>query len=181
MPIGDAADKGRRNHQGTIHSHRAHRVIEHALMSPLLKGLFNRLRKAVVGNPSPILFDAVILIRLQELVGANQPQSIVGVARHHVLPALAAGQRHHRSPHPIASRLIGQHAAVFIIGMGDNRHHARPGMQPLQFLPKAVRSTVFCERLSIDRGGYRGSARWKLLRWKNAGPENHCGAHRAKR
>jgi hypothetical protein len=155
VSIGDAAEESRGHHQRPVHADHAHCVIKDAVVTPLLQCFFHGLRKTVITDPAKVLRNATAAIpriRVQQFIGARQAERLIALAGHGILAALAARQRHHRGAGPDSARFIGEHAAVFIVGMRDDGHHARPGMQFLQRLPQRRRAAILRERLAGIRG-----------------------------
>ena len=159
MPVSicHAANKNRANHHGPVETHGAHRVVEHTLVTPLRERLLHRLREAVVGDAAPVLLiDTVVFIGAQQLIGPDQSQGVVVGGGHGVLAALAARQREQRCTHAKPTAFVGQHAAVFIVRVGDDHHQAGRGIQPLQALVESRRAAILRQRHGLDsrsRGG----------------------------
>ena len=149
VAVGDVAGKGRGQDERVILPHRAHDIAEDAIVSPLLMGFVNGFGEAVIGDGGEELLGAGILIGQQQLVGADQPQRIVAFAGHGILAAFAAGEGHDGRARTDAARFVSEHAAVLVVGMGDDEHEAAPGVELAQCLRQAVGAAIFRESLSV--------------------------------
>ena len=88
-----------------------------------------------------------------KLVGADEAQRIVGFAGHGILAAFAAGEGEQRAAHAEAARKISEQGAVFVVGVGDDHHHAGSGGKPAEGLLQRGRAAVFGQG-QRDAGGF---------------------------
>ena len=143
VAVGNTANKSRNDQLRTLAAHRQNSIVQNAVMSPALERLLLSFGKSEVHFRAPELYYAVIRASLQQFIGADDPQRIVCVRRHGVLPALAAIQRQQRSPRAQPATQISQQRAVFIVRMRHNHHHAGRGSQPPQRLFQSRRAAIF--------------------------------------
>ncbi len=129
MPICRAALKHARHYQWPVQPHRSHRVIQHAFMRPLRKRLFLRLRKPEVHLRPKHLVHPQIPVRRQQFLSPHQPQRVVKVSRHQILPTLTSGQSERSRAHSMPTRLVRQHPSILVIRMRDDHQQARPRSQ----------------------------------------------------
>ena len=81
VAVGDAADKGGDDDLRALAAHGQHGVVEDALVAPFGEGLLLRLGEAEVDLRAPKLLCAVILVGLQQFVGADEAQRVVSCRR----------------------------------------------------------------------------------------------------
>ena len=146
VAVRNAADEGGDENERALAADGEDGVVEDAVLSPLSEGFFLGLGEAEVGFGAPVLLDAVELVGAEELIGSDEAERVVGVGGNGVLAALAAGQRQLRGAHALAACLIGEHAAVFIVGMGDDDHQAGPGSEALEALLESCCAAIFRQR-----------------------------------
>ena len=158
VPVGDSAHKCGHNNLRPRLPHRQHRVVEHAFVSPARKRFFLRLRESEIRFGAPQLRRAIIFVRRQQFVGAHQPHRIVGIGRHRVLPALAAGKRERRNASAHAARQIRHQRAILIVGVRHNVEHARRGAQTFQRLLQRCLAAI----LGQGKRGYCGLSGRKI-------------------
>jgi hypothetical protein len=60
-------------------------------------------------------------------LGAHQRELILHVVGHDVLTTLAAVQGEQSHAGALAAGFIGEHASVFVVGVGDDHHDAGAG------------------------------------------------------
>ncbi len=137
-----AADKHGGHHQGPSHANHAHAIAQDALPGPLAESFLLGLRKAVVGDAGPVLIDSVVTSGLDQLHGADQAERVEIVGRHDIGATLAAVQGQQRNAGAASTRLVSQHAAIFVVRMRREHDQARAGVQLLQELPHRGRSAV---------------------------------------
>jgi len=143
VAVGHSAHEGCDEDEGTFAADGEDCVVEDALVPPLFKGLFLRFGEAEVGFCSPILFDSVELVGAEEFVSANDAELVIAIRGDRILAALAAGQGQLRSAHALAAALVGDHRAVFVIGMGDDHHQTGPGSEMFQALLESSGAAIF--------------------------------------
>ena len=134
------------------HADGEHRVVEDAIVAPLLKRFFLRFGKAEVGLSAPKLTHAVVFVGLEQLAGADEPEGIVAFGAERVLAALAAGEREQSDAHAHSARQIGHQRAVFIVGMGHDEKYAGRGAEPLEGLFEIGSAAVFGQWERVRRG-----------------------------
>lgn len=71
------------------------------------------------------------------------------------MAAFAAGEGDDRGADAEAAGEPGEHAAVFVIGVGDDEHDAAPGAEALEILDEGNCAAIFCEGLGGGEGGCR--------------------------
>jgi len=112
-------------------------------VAPAGEGFLLRFGKAEVDFRAPELLGAVVLAGLEELVGADEAEGVVGVGGHGVLTAFAAGEREEGAADPEAAGKIGEQGAVFVVGVGDDHYEAGGGGEALEGLLEGGGATVF--------------------------------------
>ena len=80
------------------------------------------------------------------------------------MPAFAAVERHQQCRNALAARFEGQHAAIFVVGMGIGLHQAGGGLQAAQHQLQASGSRVLRDRLVIMIDGMIGRAVGRMIR-----------------
>ena len=142
MPVGARADKYRCNDQRTRHAHHANYVGQYAVVSPFFESFLLCFGETVVAHAGPELIRSVIAIRGKKLLRAHEAKRVKVVGGHHVGAAFAAIQSQERHSCTLAARLVGQHTAVFIVGMGGHHQQAGASVELLQTLPQSCSATV---------------------------------------
>ena len=69
-PGGSSKDRIALNADGT------HSIVKNAVLAPGLQRLFDRLRKAEVGDAGPVLMDTVIVVRAKQLLRAQRSKLV---------------------------------------------------------------------------------------------------------
>ena len=142
VAVGDAADEDGGEDQRTIEADGAYDVVEDAFVSPDGEGFFEGLGEAEVGDAGEVLIDSVAAVGSQELLGAHQRELIPQVIGHDVLAALAAVQGEQSHARALATGFIGEHAAILVVGVGDDHHDAGAGAKLAQRLLERGRAAV---------------------------------------
>ena len=96
-------------------------------MGPLGEGFVDGFREAEVDLGAEELVDGEEAIGGEELAGADKAEGVVEVGGHEVLAAFAAGEAEVGDAGAEAAGLIGEHAAVFVVGVGDDHEEAGAG------------------------------------------------------
>ena len=156
VAVGDAADEDGGEDQGTIEADGADDVVEDAFVSPDGEGFVEGLGEAEVGDAGEVLIDAVAAAGSQELLGAHQRELIPQVVGHDVLATLATVQGEESHARTLAAGFVGEHAAILVVGMGDDHHEAGAGAQLAQRLLQRSGAAVDAQRLVVGRGGDGG-------------------------
>ena len=126
---------------------------KHVLAAPLLERFVEALREPVVDHRREVLLvDAVVLVGGQQFVGADQPERVEQLRADRVVAALAAIERQQRHARAVAAAQLRQDAAVLVIRMRRDVHHAGRGLEFLDLLPCAGRAGVLGDRLRRQRG-----------------------------
>ena len=157
MPVAAVALETSADHvraEGANHPH--HVAQRHVVAVPHLEGFFRSLGESEIGNPGETLFHSVITVGRQQLQGANDTELIQEIAANFVLAAFATIQGELQGGDAVSARFERQHAAVFVVRMGDGMHQARRGMQTAQHLFQPGVTGVDRKRLAID------PRRWNL-------------------
>ena len=131
MAVGDAADEGGDDDLGTLAANGENGVVEDAIVTPLLECFFLRFRESEVDFGSPELLCAVVLVGLEEFVGAEDAEGVVGFGGHGVLAAFAARQGEEHGADAEAAGEIGEQGAIFVVRVGDDHHDAGGGIELL--------------------------------------------------
>ena len=151
VSVARRALKARADHVRAKGADDAHHVGQRDIVAtPFLEGLLGRLGKAEIGDAGEALFHSVIAVSGQQLQRANNAQFVEQIAADHVLAALAAIERQLQNTVAMAAGLKSQHAAIFVVGMGDRMHQARRGVQAAQHELEAGGSGVNRQRLGVD-------------------------------
>ena len=132
---------------GRVAPHRQHGVVENAVVAPARERLLLSFRETEVDFGAPELIGAVVFVGLQKLVGADDAKSVVALARHGVLAALAAREREQRAAHAQPAGKVSEQRAVFVVGVGDDHEQAGGGAEALERLLQAGCAAVFGQRL----------------------------------
>ena len=143
VSVGDAADEGGDNDLGALAADCEDSVVKDAVVAPFCEGFLLCFGEAEVDLGAPVLLDAVILIGLEEFVGADEAEGVVRVGGHGVLAAFAAGEGEQRGADAEAAGDISEQRAVFVVGVGDDDHEAGGGGEALEGLLEGGCSAVF--------------------------------------
>ena len=132
MTVRDATDEDSGEDQWPIEPDGTHHVVEHAVMTPDREGLVEGLGKTEVRNTGEILIDTVAAVGGQQLFCAHQRQLVPQVVGHDVLTTFPAIQREQGDASALATGLVGEHSAIFVVRMGDDHHQAGASTQLAQ-------------------------------------------------
>ena len=136
MAIALIALEARQQHERTARANHPHHIAQHGFLAPLLEGLFEPLREAVVDHRGEVLLvDAVVAIGHAQFFSANQAEPVEELRADGVVARLAAVEGHERQPRAVLAAQPRDHPAVLVIGMRGGVHHARCGARLLDFLP----------------------------------------------
>lgn len=149
VTVGDVAGEGGGKDQRAPGAHGADDIAKDAIVPPLLVGLIDGLRESVIGDGGEELLGAGVLIGEQQLIGADEAERVVALAGHRILAAFAAGEGHDGGARADAARFVSQHAAVFVVGVGDDEHEAAPRVELAKSLGEAVGASIFGQSLRI--------------------------------
>jgi len=142
VAVGDAADPGARQNQGPVEADGADYVVEDALVGPLGEGLFLGFGEAEVDFGAEELVDAGVTIGGEQLLGAEEAEGVFEVAGDSVLAAFAAGEREVGDAGAEAAGVEGHHAAVFVVGVGDDVEDGGAGVELAEELLEAEGTLV---------------------------------------
>ena len=81
VAVGDAADEGGDDDLRALAADGEDCVVEDALVGPLREGFLLRFGEAEVDLGAPELFDSVVLVGLEQFVGADEAEGIVACRR----------------------------------------------------------------------------------------------------
>ena len=143
VAVGDAADEGGDDDLGALAADGEDGVVEDAFVAPAGECFFLRFGEAEVDLCSPELLGAVVLAGFQQFVGADEAEGVVGIGRHGVLAAFAAGERKQGAADAEAAGEIGEERAVFVVGVGDDHHEAGGGGKAFEGLLECGGTAVF--------------------------------------
>ena len=132
MTVCDATDEDGGEDQRPIETDGTHDIVEHAVMAPDRERLVQGLGKTKIRNTGEILIDTVATVGGQKFFCANQRQLVPQVVGHNVLTTLSAIQGEQGDASALAAGLVGEHSAIFVIGVGDDHHEAGAGTQLAQ-------------------------------------------------
>ena len=107
-------------------------------MPPDRERLVEGFGKTEVRDTSEILIDTVAAVGGQQFFCAHQRQLVPQIIGHDVLTTFTAIQRKQGNASALATGLIGEHAAIFVVRMGDDHHQTGTGAQLAQRLLEAV-------------------------------------------
>ncbi len=150
MTVGDGSGEDGRDDERTVEADGSDGVVEDAVMVPLRKRLLFGLREAEVDLGAPELVDAEVAVGGEKLLCADEAEGVAEVAGHDVLSAFAAGECKHRGVDAETARLVGEHPAVFVVGVSDDHHEAGASTKCGERLPECCRTLV--RRDLADRG-----------------------------
>ena len=90
--------------------------------------------------------DAEVVAGGEELLGADEAELIPVVGGHDVLSAFAAVEGEQSGVDALVAGFVGEHAGVFVVGVGDDEDEAGAGVEFLQALPDGGGAAVDGER-----------------------------------
>ncbi len=155
MAVARVALKTRDEHERPIHPDDPDDVAKDVLLAPFLECFVQAFGETVVGDGREVLIaDAVICVRVEQLLGANQTQAVEQLRTDRVVARFAARQRQQRHADAVAPAEHRQHAAVFIVGMRRRVERARRRLQFHELLPETGGTFIYRERRR--RGEKRG-------------------------
>ena len=180
-PIQDAGDD-----EWAIEADSADGVVEDALVGPLGEGFFLGFGEAEVDFGAEELVDVEVAVGGEELLRAEEAECVFEVAGHGVLSAFAAVEGEDGDAGAEASGVEGEHAAVFVVGVGDDEHEGGSGVELAEELLEAggalvdgeLAAVVRADALAAEVGGVserlRGERqRGQACRCKNRGERLH--------
>ena len=175
VAVGNSADKGGDDDLRPHLAYRQHCIVEHAVVSPAGEGFLLSFGEAEVRFGAPELFGAVVLVGLEQFVGADETERVVGVGGHGVLAALAAGEGEERDAHAESAREIGEQRSVLVVRVRHDVQHAGSGAQPLERLLERCLAAVFGQgkRDGAGLGGWKSAAQ-RLRGLLRAEPDRYC-------
>ena len=159
VAVGDAADEDGGEYKWPIESDGADDVVEDAVVAPDGHGFFQGFGETEVGDAGEVLVgwgDAVAAAGGQEFLGADQGELVAEIVGHDVLAAFAAVEREQGDAGAAAAGFVGEHAAVFVVRVGDDHHEAGAGAELAQGLLEGGGAAVDAEGLVVWRGGDGG-------------------------
>ena len=120
VAVRDAADEGGGDDEGADEADGADGVVEDAVVGPLGEGFGLGFGEAEVDLRAEELVDAGVAVVGEELLGAEEAEGVFKIAGHGVLAAFAAGEGEVGDAGAQATGVEGEHAAVFVVGVGDD-------------------------------------------------------------
>ena len=151
VAVGDAADPSACQDEGTVEADGADDVVEDALVGPLGECLFLGLGEAEVDFGAEELVDAGVAVAGEQLLGAEEAESVFEVAGDGVLSAFASSEGEVGDAGSEAAGVESHHAAVFIVGMGDDVHDGGAGVELAEELLEAKGAFVDGEFAARER------------------------------
>ena len=142
-----ASDENGSDDERASHANDAHSIGEGLIVPPLLERLFFCLGKAVVAHSRKELLHSVVTIRREQFFRAHQPKRVKVVRRHDVGATFATIERQQSNAHALPARFIGQHSAVFVVGMRSDHQEACARVEFQKALPECRRSSIEIQRL----------------------------------
>ena len=104
-------------------------VVEDAVVAPLGEGFFLGFGEAEVDLGAEELVDVHVAVGGEEFLGADEAEGVVEVAGHEVLAAFAAVEGEGGDARALAAGEVGEHAVVFVVGVGDDEHEGGAGAE----------------------------------------------------
>ncbi len=137
MAVGDGAGEDGRDDERAVDADGADGVVEDALVVPLFEGFGLGLGEAEVDLGAEHLVDAHVAVGGEELLGAEEAEGVFEVGGHGILPAFAASEGEDGDAGAEAAGVVREHAAVFVVRVGDDEHKRGACVQPAQHLREA--------------------------------------------
>ncbi len=163
------ADEGGRDDEGAVDADGADGVVEDAVVGPLGEGFFFSFGEAEVDLGAEHLVDADVAVVGEELLGADEAERVFEVGGDEVLAAFAAGEGEVGDTGAEAAGVEGQHAAVLVVGVGDDVEDGGAGVETAKELGEAEgvavdgelvtvggRDALAAEVGGVGEGGLRG-------------------------
>ena len=107
-------------------------VAEDLRLAPFLQRLLGAERVTEVRRASEVLLGAVVLMRREQLLGAEDAERVEQLGADLVLATVAARRRDQRHTHAQATRVPRQHRVVLVIRMSRRLHQRADGVQLAQ-------------------------------------------------
>ena len=121
-------------------------VAENLGPAPLLERFLRTERVAEVHRTGEVLLGAVVLVRRQQLFGAEDAERIEQLRADLVLPAVTARRRHQRHAHAQAPGVPRQHRVVLVVRMRRGLHQRADGVELAQRHGQAGRARQVADR-----------------------------------
>jgi hypothetical protein len=177
VAVGDVANPGAGEHQRAEDANGADDIVEDALVGPFAEGFGLGFAEAEVDFGAEHLGDAGVAVVGEQLLGAEQAEGVFEVAGHGVLAAFAAGEGEVGDAGAEAAGVEGEHAAVLVVGVGDDVEDGGAGLELAEELLEAEGPggiwTIDGELAAVARGdalagevggvgevGWRGCLGW---------------------
>ena len=148
VPVGDATDEDGGDDERAVEADGTDGVVEDALMGPLAEGFFLGFGEAEVDLRTEELVGTGVAVGGEQLLGADETEGVFEVAGHGILAAFAAGEGEVGDAGAEAARVEREHAAVFVVGVGDDEHQRGAGVEFAEELLKTERRVSFA---AVDR------------------------------
>ena len=137
VAVSDAANEGGGDDERAVEADGADGVVEHAVVGPLGEGFGLGFGEAEVDLGAEHLVDAGVAVVGEELLSAEEAEGVFEVAGHGVLAAFAAGEGEVGDAGAEAAGVEGEHAAVFVVGVGDDVEDGGAGVELAEKLLEA--------------------------------------------
>ena len=152
VAVGYAADPGAGEDEGAVEADGADYVVEDALVGPLGEGFFLGFGETEVDFGAEELVDAGVAVGGEEFLGAEESEGVFEVSGDGVLATFAAGEGDVGDTGAKAAGVEGHHAAVFVVGVGDDVHDGGAGVELAEELLEAGGALVDGELATSERG-----------------------------
>ena len=121
-------------------------------MGPLGEGFFFGFGEAEVDFGAEELVGVEVAVGGKELLGAEEAEGVFKIGGHGVLAAFAAVEGEVGDAGAEASGVVGEHATVFVVGVGDDEHEGGSGVELAEELLQAGGTLVDGELAAGERG-----------------------------
>ena len=137
VAVAIGALESRQDDRRPLHADDADHVAKYRFPSPLADRFFERLGETVIDKGRKVLLvDSVVLAGDEEFFSPDQPERVEQLRPDGVVTRLAAVERQQRHARAVVAAQLRQHAAMLVIGMRGDVHHAHGGPELLHLRPR---------------------------------------------